>query len=284
MTVRQLPHLETERRGAVLIIRLDNQGARNALTREMRYSLRDVTREVQDDRSIRAIYLTGKGKGFCAGGDLQMLTKAADPWPVHRRFRHAATLFPPFLTLDRPVVCGVRGHAIGGGLGLALMSDLVVAGESAKFSAGFFRLGVVPDCLTLFTIPRMVGLARARNFLYTDATWSAKDACDLGVALKVVPDEDVDAEGLAIAHRLANGPAEVMGLAKTLLLKSFETSLPDMMEQEGLGQALAMSSAEFREGLAALIEKRTPDYIGAATANFGSDGLPSSILDGETGA
>ena len=121
-----------------------------------------------------------------------------------------------------------------------------------------------------------MGLARARNFLYSDATWDAKTVCDLGVALKVVPDEDVDAEGLAFAHKLANGPAEVMGLAKTLLLKSFESSLPEMMELEGLGQALAMSSAEFREGLAALIEKRAPDYIGAATASFGSDGLPPS--------
>jgi 2-(1,2-epoxy-1,2-dihydrophenyl)acetyl-CoA isomerase len=145
--VKQYPHLETERDGSVLVVRLANEHSRNTLTREMRFSLRDVFREVQDDRSVRAIYLTGNGPSFCAGGDLNFLSKASAPWAVHRRFRHANTVFPPLMTLDRPVVCGVRGHAVGGGLGLALMSDLLVVGESAKFMAGFYRLGVVPDCL-----------------------------------------------------------------------------------------------------------------------------------------
>ncbi|GAB7551210.1 enoyl-CoA hydratase/isomerase family protein [Novosphingobium sp. 11B] len=266
-------HIETERQGAVLVVRLDNEAGRNALTREMRYSLRDLTRAIQDDLSIRAIYLTGKGKSFCAGGDLNMLTKASEPWDVHRRFSHAATMFPPLLTLDRPVVCGVRGHAVGGGLGLALMADLIVAGESAKFSAGFFRLGVVPDCLAMFTLPRLIGLARARNFLFTDATWTADEAVDLGVALKKVPDDEVDTEGLALAHRLANGPAQVMGLSKQLLLRTFESSVEEMMRTEGLGQVLAMSSAEFQEGLAALVEKRRPEYAAAAARSAVTDGM-----------
>jgi len=274
--IRNHPHLETERHGAVLIVRLANERSRNTLTREMRFSLREVIREVEDDSSIRAIYLTGKGPSFCAGGDLNMLTKASEPWAVHRRFRHADKLFPPLLTLNRPVVCGVRGHAVGGGLGLALLSDLIVAGESAQFMAGFFRLGVVPDCLTLFTLPRLIGLARTRNFLLTNGSWSATEAANLGIAAKVVPDDQVDAEGLALAQSLAHAPSHVMGLAKQLLLKSFESSLDDMMLYEDLGQSLAMSSAEFKEGLAALIEKRKPDYLSASLTDPVSDGLPSS--------
>ncbi|AJE49144.1 enoyl-CoA hydratase/isomerase family protein [Celeribacter indicus] len=275
--IKSYPHVETEKVGPVLVIRLDNEKARNSLTREMRYSLRDIVREIEDDHTVRAVYLTGKGPTFCAGGDLRMLTKAADPWPVHRRFRHAAALFPPLVSLNRPVVCGVRGMAIGGGMGLALMSDVLIAGSSAQFGAGFFRLGVVPDCLTMFTLPRMIGLSRTRNFLYTGATWSAEEAVENGVALKVVPDEEVDAEGLALATKLAEGPAEVMGLAKQIMLKSFETSLAEMMDYEDFGQVLAMSSAEFREGLSALIEKRKPDYIGAATGGDYNDGLPASV-------
>ena len=274
--IRNHPHLETERHGAVLIVRLANEHSRNTLTREMRFSLREVIREVEDDSSIRAIYLTGMGPSFCAGGDLNMLTKASEPWAVHRRFRHADKLFPPLLTLNRPVVCGVRGHAVGGGLGLALLSDLIVAGESAQFMAGFFRLGVVPDCLTLFTLPRLIGLARTRNFLLTNGSWSATEAANLGIAAKVVPDDQVDAEGLALAQSLAHAPSHVMGLAKQLLLKSFESSLDDMMLYEDLGQSLAMSSAEFKEGLAALIEKRKPDYLSASLTDPVSDGLPSS--------
>ena len=273
--IKHYPHLETERQGSVLIIRLANEVARNSLSREMRFSLRDVTRELQDDPSVRSVYLTGKGNTFCSGGDLRMLATASAPWPVHRRFGHSSTLFPPFMSLNRPVVCGVRGHAIGGGLGLALMSDLIIAGESAQFASGFFRLGVVPDCLSLFTLPRLVGLAKARNFLFTNATWDAAMAAELGVVLNVVPDTEVDTQGLALAHSLANGPAQVMGLAKQLLLKSFETSIQEMMEYEGFGQVLAMSSAEFQEGLAALKEKRTADFAGAAAA-VASDGMPGS--------
>ena len=274
--IRSLPHLETERRGAVLIVRLDNAAASNSLTREMRTSLRDVVREIEEDPSVRAVYLTAKGKTFCAGGDLRMLTEASDPWPVHRRFRHAATLFPPLLQLNRPVVCGVRGVAIGGGMGLALMADLMVVGESAKFSAGFFRLGAVPDCMTLFTLPRAIGLARTRNFVYTNGTWGAQEIVDNGLALEVVPDDEVDGRGIALAEQLTQGPVEVMGLAKQLLLKSFESSAQELMDYEDLGQVLAMSSVEFREGLQALIEKRPADPRGVAAATPYNDGLPSA--------
>jgi 2-(1,2-epoxy-1,2-dihydrophenyl)acetyl-CoA isomerase len=277
------PHLETERDGPVMIIRLANEAARNTLTRELRYSLRDAIREIEDDRTIRAVYLTGKGPSFCAGGDFNMLLKASDPWPVHRRFRHASTVLPPLLTLDRPVVCGVRGHAVGGGMGLALLADVVIAGESARFMAAFYRLGVVPDCLTLFTLPRLIGLAKARNIIMTNATLTAKEAHDLGLAAKVVADDQVDADGLALAHSLAQGPAEVMGMAKQLLLKSFESSIDDVMLYEDLAQALAMSSVEFREGLAALREKRKPDYLGASTAGDFNDGLPASIAKNDAG-
>jgi 2-(1,2-epoxy-1,2-dihydrophenyl)acetyl-CoA isomerase len=270
------PHVETERLDDVLVIRLANEKARNALTREMRFSLRDIVREIEDDTSIRSVLLTARGGDFCSGGDLRMLMRANEPWAVHRRFRHAATVFPPLMLLNRPVVCAVRGHALGAGLGLALMADQIVAGESAKFSAGFFRVGVVPDGLTLFALPRLVGLARARNFLYGEGGWDARTAFDLGIAAKVVPDAAVEAEGLALARTLASGPAEVMGLAKRILLKSFESSATEMMDYEDFGQVLAQSSAEFREGLKAIVEKRRPDHAGAAKAAKIGDGLPSS--------
>ncbi|WP_108259455.1 enoyl-CoA hydratase/isomerase family protein [Mangrovicoccus ximenensis] len=279
--ITQYPHVETERRGSVLIIRLANEKASNSLTREMRFSLRDIVREIEDDHTVRAVYLTSKGKNFCAGGDLRMLTEANEPWPVHRRFRHAATLFPPLLQLNRPVVCGVRGVAIGGGMGLALMADLVIVGESAKFSAGFFRLGAVPDCMTLYTLPRTIGLAKTRNFIYTNGTWGADEIVSNGLALEAVPDDEVDAKGLALAEKLASGPAEVMGVAKQLLLKSFESSAAELMDYEDFGQVLAMSSVEFREGLQALIEKRPSDPQAAAAAIPYNDGLPSSVKAAE---
>ncbi len=273
--IKHYPHVETERDGAVLIIRLDNAAARNSLTREVRFSLRDIVREIEDDHSIRAVYLTGKGKTFCAGGDLRMLTDASDPWQSHRRFRHASTLFPPLAGLDRMVVCGVRGAAVGGGMGLALTADTIVAGESAKFMSGFFRLGVLPDCLTLYTLPRLVGLAKARQFLFSNSTWSADEALANGIVAEVVADDEVDARGLALAHAYANGPAEVMGLAKMIMLKSFESSMSEMMDYEDLAQSLAQNGPEFAEGLSALVEKRPADFAGTVSDDPNADGMPS---------
>lgn len=273
----ELVHLETERDGPVLIVRLAYESGRNALTTEMRQSLQTVLRDIGDDRSIRSIYLCGKGESFCAGGDLNMLQVASSPWAVRRRFRHLNTILLPLMTLDRPVVCGVQGYAVGGGMGLALTADVVVAAESAKFMAGFFRLGAVPDLMTMYSLPRLIGMARARNFLFGNQTMDAKQAHELGIAIEVVPDAELHDRGLARARKLAEGPAEVMGLAKQIMLRTFENGLDDMFLYEELGQAMAMSSAEFKEGLSALVEKRKPDFVSAAAADPVSNGMPPSI-------
>jgi 2-(1,2-epoxy-1,2-dihydrophenyl)acetyl-CoA isomerase len=210
------------------------------------------------------VFLTAEGPTFCSGGDFKMLQTESDPWSVHRRFRNLSRWLTPLITLDKPVVIGIRGAAVGGGMGLALTGDVLVAGESAKFISGFFRLGVVPDVGTMYHLPRLIGLARAKNFLFSGATLSAQEALELGLVAKVVADEQVEAVGLAEAARLAEGPAEVMGLAKTLMARSFETSLIDMFAFEGFGQVLAMSNPEFREGLAAAVEGRRADFARAA--------------------
>jgi len=217
--------------------------------------------------AVRAVFLTGEGPTFCSGGDLRMLQTACDPWPVHRRFRSLSRWLVPLITLDKPVVVGVNGHAVGGGMGLALTGDLIVAGESAKFMAGFFRLGAVPDIGMMYHLPRLVGMARAKNFLFSNGTLSAAQAAEWGLVSKVVPDAQLFEAGLAEARRLADGPAEVMGLAKVLMARSFETSLSDMFAFEGFGQALAMSNPEFREGLSAALEKRPADFVGVSRAD-----------------
>ncbi|MBB3181088.1 enoyl-CoA hydratase/isomerase family protein [Variovorax sp. Sphag1AA] len=267
--------VKVSQQGSVLVIRLACAENRNSLTAELRRQLGEAVETAEGETSVRAVYLTGEGPTFCSGGDFQMLQAGCDPWPVHRRFRSLGRWLTPLITLDKPVVVGVRGHAVGGGMGLALTGDVVIAGESAKFMSGFFRLGTVPDIGMMYHLPRLIGMARAKNFLFSGATLSPQEALELGLVAKVVADEEVDDAGLAEARRLAEGPAEVMGLAKTLMARSFETSLHEMFAFEGFGQVLAMSNPEFREGLAALIEKRRPDFVGAAAAaphNGGTSG------------
>ncbi|MDB5596843.1 MAG: Enoyl-CoA hydratase [Hyphomicrobiales bacterium] len=250
--------------GSVLGIRLCSPENRNSLTMELREQLGEAIELAEHDPTIRSVFLTGDGPTFCSGGDLQMLKTQSGPWPVHRRFRNLSRWLAPLITLDKPVVVGVRGQAVGGGLGLALTGDVLIAGEGAKFMSGFFRIGTVPDIGTMYHLPRLIGMARTNNFLFGGATLSAHEALELGLVAKVVPDDQVDAAGMEEAARLAEGPAEVMGLAKTLMARSFETTLADMLAFEGLGQVLAMCNPEFREGVAAMIEKRRPDFIGAA--------------------
>jgi 2-(1,2-epoxy-1,2-dihydrophenyl)acetyl-CoA isomerase len=254
----------TAMEGSVLVIRLCSPENRNSLTTELREQLGAAVELAERDRAVRAVVLTGDGPTFCSGGDLKLLQTQSDPWPVHRRFRNLSRWLVPLMTLDKPVVVGVRGAAVGGGMGLALTGDVVIAGEGARFVSGFFRLGTVPDIGTMYHLPRLIGMARAKNFLFSGGTLSAQEAHALGLVVKVVPDDQVDAACMAEAARLAAGPAEVMGLAKTLMARSFETTLVDMFAFEGLGQALAMSNPEFREGLGAMIEGRRADFVAAA--------------------
>ncbi|WP_265659369.1 enoyl-CoA hydratase/isomerase family protein [Verminephrobacter eiseniae] len=263
-TMSAMQWVKTAQEGGVLVIRLNSPENRNSLTSALREQLGAAVDRAAQDRSVRALYLTGEGPSFCAGGDFRMLQTHSDPWPVHRRFRDLVRWFTPLMALDKPVVVGVRGHAVGGGMGLALTGDVVIAGTSAQFMSGFFRLGTIPDIGVMYQLPRLIGMARAKNFLFGGATMRAKEALELGLVARVVPDEQLDAAGLQEAARLAAGPAEVMGLAKTLMARSFETTLHDMLAFEGLGQALAMSHPEFREGLAAAIAGRPADFAGAA--------------------
>lgn len=256
--------VKTERLGAVLSIRLANPATRNSLTDELRDQLGDAVAQASTDRGVRVVLLSAEGPTFCSGGDLGMLKDACDPWPVLRRFRALNQWLLPLLTLEKPVVVAVNGAAVGGGMAIALAGDVAIAGENAKLMAGFFRLGVVPDLGMMHLLPRLIGMAQAKNFLFSGGTYTAQQAQQLGLVSRVVPDDRLYEEGLAEAQRLAAGPAEVMGLAKSLMARTFETSMHDMFAFEGFGQALAMSNPEFREGLAALLEKRPADFAGAA--------------------
>jgi len=246
-------HVTAEHRGPVLVIRFVNHKKRNSMTAEFRQQLSAALDTAVKDERVKVVYMTGSGAAFCSGGDLQMLKNGSDPWAVHQRYQQLGKWLLPLMHLEKPVVVGVNGFAVGGGIGIALSGDVVIASESAKFVPGFFRLGVVPDVCTMHTLPRLIGLARAKQFLFADEALSAHDALQMGLVSRVVPDGELDAECLARAERLASGPTSVMGLAKLLMARTFENGLDDMFLLERLGQALSMSSGEFHERLERLL-------------------------------
>ncbi len=256
--------IRLDRDGSVMIITLNNPSTRNSLTSELRDELGNAIKEVSNDRSVRCVLLAAAGPSFCAGGDFKMLEVASDPWSVHRRFSGLKDWLIPLISLNKPMVVAVNGHAAGGGMGLSLCGDVLFASENAKFMAAFFRLGAVPDIGMMYHLPRLIGMARAKSFLFGNQTWTAREAFDQGLVTKVCSDETLKEEALAEARRLAEGPSEVMGLAKQLMARTFETSLHDMFAFEGLGQALAMSSGEFKEGLRAAVDRRPANFAASS--------------------
>ncbi len=250
--------------GAVLVIRFTNDRMRNSLTVEMREGLADAVHRAASDPTVRALYITGSGKSFSSGGDFDTLQQFNDSWSTNFRFQHMSAFLTRMIRMQKPIVMGVNGVAVGGGMGLALAGDVIFAAESAKFMAGFLRLGAMPDYGIMYSLPRLVGMGRAKNFIFGNGTWTAAEAAEYGLVAKVLPDDELDAAALAHAHALAEMPVEAMGIAKFIMGRSFENGAEQMLAMESLGQPLAFRSEAFQEGSNALLEKRTPDFPAAS--------------------
>ncbi len=261
-------HIDITLEDGVLAVRLNNPATRNSLTPSIRDGLAQATERAVFDPDVRVVYITGTGKAFCAGGDFNALTKHSDSWSVHNRFRQLASWIIPLIRLQKPVVTGLNGVAVGGGMGLALAGDIIIASQSAKLMAGFMRLGVVPDYGMMYQLPRLVGMARAKDFIFSNRTWTAAQALELGVVAEVIADDEFETAAYERAKELAQGPIEAMGMAKWLMERSFESSLEEMMTFEALAQPLAFRTEAHQEGFGAVLNKGEPDFPAASKREF----------------
>lgn len=239
----------------VLTIRLTNARSRNPISQKMRALLGQAVEYAEKEPDVRAVLLAAEGGTFCSGGDLSMLQAQSDPWSVYRRFQGFSRWLVPLIKLEKMVVVALNGSAVGGGLGLALAGDVIVAGKSAKLLPAFFRIGAIPDVAVMYHLPRLIGMAGAKKLLFSTEGMSAQEACELGIVTRVVDDSDVQQAALDEAIRLSRGPVEAMGLAKRIMARSFESNLDDMLSFEAFGQALAMSAPDFKERLNTLLQR-----------------------------
>ena len=261
-------NIQIEKDGHVLVIRFTNDEMRNSLSPAMRDGLANAIHQAANDYTVRALYITGSGRSFCAGGDFETLSKFNDSYSTHNRFRHMSGFLTQMIRMPKPIVMGVNGYAVGGGVGLALAGDVIFAAESAKFMAGFMRLGAIPDYGTMYSLPRLVGMARAKNFLFSNGTWTAADALEMGIVAKVLPDDELYGAALAHAHALADGPIEAMGITKMIMGRSFEQSAENMLAFESLGQPLAFRTEAFQEGFGAVKSKAEADFPSASDREY----------------
>jgi len=265
------PAVRFESRDEVLRIVLDRPERKNALTPESVREIVETLERVAADDSSRAVLFEATGGDFCAGADLVAANAERDDKPrdkpktgnLQRRTAVQAHRLIELLTqIQLPVVCAVRGAAAGLGCQLALAADFTVAAESARFIEPFVARGFTPDSGATWLLPRLVGVARAKELLLLGEPVSGAQAAEWGMIHRAVADDALEAEAEALVRRLADGPTVAIGLAKRCIHGALQSSLADAMEKEALALELSSRSRDFREGLAAFTERRAPKYQG----------------------
>ena len=220
------------------------------------------------DKGARAFVLTGAGRAFCAGGDLnEMQEIASREGKMDAFFDEPLRVINESILLIRqtpvPFIAAVNGVASGGGCNLALACDLVVAAESAKFNQAFINVGLVPDCGGTFILPRLVGWKRAAELMFTGTMITAQRALEMGMINTVTPDSELMSQALALAERLAQAPTAAIGQIKRLLEASAVNDQPSQLDLEREAQIEAGKTRDFAEGVSAFLEKRRPRFVGS---------------------
>ncbi len=262
-----VPGLRVELARSVLALTLDRPDRRNAIDDSMMRGLVASLEVAGRDESVRAIVLRGAGDHFCGGADIVARNAPGDsrprPGSIQRRLpTQAHRLIPLLLTVQVPVVCEVRGWAAGIGFQLALASDFSIVAEDARLWEPFTARGFTPDSGATWLLPRLVGMVRARQLLLLGRELSGRESQEWGLVHRAVPEADLGAAVGELVNRLAAGPTVALGLTKWLLGSGAELGLDPQLRNEAFALELSSRTADFREGLQAFVERRTPEFGG----------------------
>jgi 2-(1,2-epoxy-1,2-dihydrophenyl)acetyl-CoA isomerase len=231
---------------------------RNAVGPELAQLLHDLADRCAGDPEVRCVVLTGSGRFFCVGGDIDLFAAAGDDAEAQvlelAHSFHAGIL--RLATMDKPLVIAVNGPAAGAGLSLAIFGDIVIAAQSAHFTAAYSAIGLTPDGGATWWLPRLIGMRRAQDMILTNRRVSATEALEIGLITRVVPDEELQATAAEVASAFAAGPVRAMAKCKALLLESGDATLAEHLEVEARSIAAACGGPEGREGVTAFLEKR----------------------------
>ena len=244
---------------------LNRPQALNSFTVQMHEELRGLLKQIQQDSSIRCVLLTGAGKGFCAGQDLNDRTVSADQGPVDLGDsveQNYNPLIRMITSLEKPVICAVNGVAAGAGVSIALACDIVLAARSTKFVMAFSKLGVIPDSGCTWHLPRAVGLPRALGLALIGDKITAEQAESWGMIWQVIDDEQLMVKAQELAVHFATQPTKGLALIKRALRQSLGNNLDTQLELEKDYMRIAGRTADYAEGVAAFTEKRAPEFKG----------------------
>jgi len=243
---------------------LNRPNVLNALNSTIIVELNSALDDLGNDNAVKVVILTGAGRAFCVGGDIQSFLAVEMSILARRDFiAKAGNIAFKMINLEKPIIAAVNGDAVGGGIGIVLACDIVIASEKARFGAVFSKVGLVPDTGTTYTLPRIVGQSKAKELCWTGEIFDAAEAQRLGIVSKVVPPEQLESTVGELAKKLASGPTIVTGFTKMIMNKGL--ALGDMaatIEYEAEAQAICFQTEDLKEGIQAFAEKRPPKFKG----------------------
>lgn len=243
-------------------ITLNRPDKYNSFNHDMAMELQAALDDCAEDNTVRCLYITGAGKGFCSGQDL---AEATDPSPeeFERLVReHYNATIRRIRNVEKPVIAAVNGVAAGAGANIALACDIVLAAESASFIQAFSKIGLIPDSGGTYFLPRLVGMQRAAALMMTGEKVKAQEAVAMGMIYKCYADDEFEAATKNMAITLAQMPTKGIGLTKRLLNRTYNNNLEGQLELEKQTQVIAGSTEDFKEGVQAFLEKRKPVFKG----------------------
>ena len=252
----------TEEKNNVLVVTLNRPEKLNCFNREMALQLITVLDKAENNNNIRAIIITGMGKAFCAGQDL---SEAIDPnGPGIKKIvgEHYNPIIIKIRSIEKPIIAVINGVAAGAGANIALACDIIYASKSASFIQAFSKIGLIPDSGGTYTLPRLVGFNLASALMISGDKLSADDAKNFGIVYKVFDEENLMELSIACAIKIAAMPTKAIGLTKRLLNKTYTNSLEQQLLLEKNLQIEAANTSDYKEGVNAFLEKRSPYFKG----------------------
>ena len=257
-----MPSILLEIQNSIAFITLNRPEKFNSFNREMALLLQAKLDECEDNHDIRCVYITGSGKAFCAGQDLGEITAADGPGMGEILALHYNPVIKKIRNLSKPVVAAVNGVAAGAGANIALCCDIVIASQPASFIQAFSKIGLIPDSSGTFFLPRLIGMQKASAFMMLGDKISAEEAERIGMIYRVFAEDIFLEESRKIASILAELPTRGLALTKQALNRSLEQNLDQQLQTEDELQQKAALTKDFKEGVAAFLEKRKPKFSG----------------------
>lgn len=260
----ELETMSFEKADGIGVITFNRPDRMNAVTPEFCSDLIRALDIVARDDEVGCLILTGAGRAFSAGGDMDTIAELQDMEPAASRKRliTSTSVMKKLYTLEKVTIAKVNGPAVGGGAALALACDFIIASESAKFGFVFSNLGLVPDMGSMYFLPRIVGLPLAKKLFYEGDIFSAPRALEMGLVTDVVAPEELDAAVDALAGRMAKKPRLSLGLMKSIIQRGMEMDLESLLLREAEAQSLLWKTPDHKEAIQAFVEKRAPNFEG----------------------